>query len=125
MHSLRLQFAFFALVLVAVVAGGGFLNYLYMRQAENAEQRVSLIAQAIETQMTGTFFNEEGRAIMHGARSISHCRVEGWLSSIYASPNSAQAKSATMRPSARRNSQPAKPFRRAAQPALNSPTLGL
>jgi methyl-accepting chemotaxis protein len=66
MRSIRSQFAAFAAILIAVVAAGGFLNYRYMQEADEAERSVGLVAQATETHLTGTFFNEEGRAILHG-----------------------------------------------------------
>jgi methyl-accepting chemotaxis protein len=70
MRSMRSQFAIFAIALVSIVSAGGYLNYQYMIAAEEAEKRVSLVAQAIETHLTGTFFNEEGRAIIHGALGL-------------------------------------------------------
>jgi hypothetical protein len=36
MRSLRFQFLFFAVLLVTVVAGGGWLNYQYMKEADEA-----------------------------------------------------------------------------------------
>jgi methyl-accepting chemotaxis protein len=70
MRSMRSQFAIFAIALISIVSAGGYLNYQYMIAAEEAEKRVSLVAQAIETHLTGTFFNEEGRAIIHGALGL-------------------------------------------------------
>jgi methyl-accepting chemotaxis protein len=66
MRSIRSQFAAFALFLIAVVSCGGLLNYRYMQDADEAQRRVVVIAQAVETHLTGTFFNEEGRSIFHG-----------------------------------------------------------
>jgi methyl-accepting chemotaxis protein len=69
-RSIRSQFAFFAIVLVSAVAGGGYLNYQFMKAADEADRRVALVGQAIETHLTATFFNEEGRAIIHGALGL-------------------------------------------------------
>jgi methyl-accepting chemotaxis protein len=70
MRSIRTQFVSFAAIVVSVVAVGGYLNYRYMEEADAVERQLNTINQAIETHMSGTFFNEEGRAIAHGALGV-------------------------------------------------------
>jgi methyl-accepting chemotaxis protein len=64
MRSIRTQFVTFAAVLVSIVAGGGLINYSYTIDAAKAGQYLDLVDKATESHMAGTFFNEEGRAIM-------------------------------------------------------------
>jgi hypothetical protein len=70
MKSIQRQLIAFGLLIILICAGGGYLNYLYMQDAETAEGRATLLGQATETHLTGTFFNEEGRAIIHGALGL-------------------------------------------------------
>jgi methyl-accepting chemotaxis protein len=70
MRSLRAQFTLFAAGLVAVIAAGGILNYRFMNQADMADKQVVLINEAIETHLTATFFNEEGRSIVHSILAL-------------------------------------------------------
>ncbi len=65
MRSIRSQLFSFAALLLLLVAGGGLLNYRFMLSANDAERRLGTIWQGIETHLTGTFFNEEGRSILH------------------------------------------------------------
>jgi methyl-accepting chemotaxis protein len=66
----RSQFAFLALLLLIIVTTGGLLNYNFMNGAETADRRLNVIGEAIESHLTGTFFNEEGRAILHSALGL-------------------------------------------------------
>lgn len=70
MRSVRSQFGFFALALMFVVACGGYAYYIFFKQAETAEQRQQLLAKAFDSHLAGTFFNEEGRAILHGVLGL-------------------------------------------------------
>jgi methyl-accepting chemotaxis protein len=70
MRSIRSQFAVLALFLLVFVAAGGLLNYQFMNAAENADRRLNIIGEAIESHLTATFFNEEGRAILHSALGL-------------------------------------------------------
>ena len=69
-YSIKFQFAYIAVLLMIIVTTGGLLNYKYMQDAETAENRINVISQAIETHMTATFFNEEGRAIINSVLGL-------------------------------------------------------
>jgi methyl-accepting chemotaxis protein len=70
MRSIGSRFTLLAVVLFALIAAGGWLNDLYRIKAERAHGRMHMFVEAIETHMTGTFYNEEGRAIIHSIMGL-------------------------------------------------------
>jgi methyl-accepting chemotaxis protein len=76
MRSIRSQFAFLALFLLVFVSSGGLINYHFMNAAENADRRLNMIGEATEAHLTATFFNEEGRAIIHSALGLYEYKGE-------------------------------------------------